>query len=155
MHVQGSSQDLGNGWTHCAQIWYSDGDRLIGCRASQLEARPRSSTRVGLNFSLARLSPQKAHKVVSTGSFRWWVSHQRTLSVADLITVEGFLCPVFYYPIPQHRRLVSGRSWSAWHEWPLDVSANRVAVALLSLGTAWQLVVSLIWIFDLKYYHTF
>ena len=108
VHVQGSFPDLENGWTDCAQIWYSNGDRLVewrakvswdllctcaragwrfqisrtagpiafkfgilvhsstdrdrlvGCRASQLEAHPRSSARAGLNLSLARLSHQKA-----------------------------------------------------------------------------------------------
>ena len=32
-HVQGSIPDLENGWTDCAQIWYTVGDRLVGCRA--------------------------------------------------------------------------------------------------------------------------
>ena len=32
-HVQGSFPDLGNGWTDCAQIWYTVRDRLVGCRA--------------------------------------------------------------------------------------------------------------------------
>ena len=30
--------DLKNGWTDCAQIWYTDRDQLPGCRESQLEA---------------------------------------------------------------------------------------------------------------------
>ena len=33
VHVQGSTPDLENGWTDCAQIWYRVGDRLVGCRA--------------------------------------------------------------------------------------------------------------------------
>ena len=52
--------DLKNGWTDCIQIWYTARDRLVGCRASQLEAHPRSFARAGLNLSLARLPPQKA-----------------------------------------------------------------------------------------------
>ena len=52
--------DLKNGWVDCVRIWYTDRDRLVGCRASQLEAQPRSSVRAGLNLSLARLLPQKA-----------------------------------------------------------------------------------------------
>ena len=52
--------DLKNRWADCVQIWYMDRDRLVGCRASKLEAHPRSSARVELNLSLARLSPQKA-----------------------------------------------------------------------------------------------
>ena len=30
--------DLKNGWVDCAQIWYTDGDQLLGYRESQLEA---------------------------------------------------------------------------------------------------------------------
>ena len=52
--------DLENRWADCVQIWCMDRDRLVGCRASHLEAHPRSSARAGLNLSLARLSPQKA-----------------------------------------------------------------------------------------------
>ena len=52
--------DLKNGWTDCVQVWYTDRDRLVGCRASQLEVHPRSSARAGLNLSLDRLSHQKA-----------------------------------------------------------------------------------------------
>ena len=48
--------DLKNGWTDCAQFWYSDRDQLLGCRESLLEAFTRSSARAGLNLSLARLS---------------------------------------------------------------------------------------------------
>ena len=40
--------DLKNGWTNCAQIWYTDRDQLLGCRESQLEEHPH-----------ARLSPPK------------------------------------------------------------------------------------------------
>ena len=29
--------DLKNGWADCIQIWYTDRDRLVGCRAGQLE----------------------------------------------------------------------------------------------------------------------
>ena len=47
------------------QIWYIDGDRLVGCRASQLEAHPRSSVRAGLNLSLARLSSPKGVLLVN------------------------------------------------------------------------------------------
>ena len=52
--------DLKNGWADCVQIWCADRDRLVGCRASQLEAHPRSSARAGLSLSLACLSPQEA-----------------------------------------------------------------------------------------------
>ena len=58
-HVQGSFPDLENGWTDCVQIWYFDRDRLVRCRASQLEAHPRSSARAGLGLSLASLSPER------------------------------------------------------------------------------------------------
>ena len=51
--------DIKNGWTDFAQIWHTDRDQLLGCRESQLEARPRNSARTGLNFSLGRLSPPK------------------------------------------------------------------------------------------------
>ena len=51
--------DLKNGWTDCAQIWYTDRDQLLGCRESQLEAPSRSSALAGLNLSFARLSPPK------------------------------------------------------------------------------------------------
>ena len=30
--------DVKNGWTDCAQIWYTDRGQLVGCRASQLGA---------------------------------------------------------------------------------------------------------------------
>ena len=52
--------DIKNGCADNVQIWYTDRDRLVGCRLSQLEAHPRSSTRAGLNLPLARSSPQKA-----------------------------------------------------------------------------------------------
>ena len=51
--------DLKNGWADCVQIWYTDRERLVGCRESQLETHPRSSARAGLSLSLARLSSQK------------------------------------------------------------------------------------------------
>ena len=61
-HVQGdgSIPDLKNGWADCAQIWCTARDRLVGCRASQLEAHPYSFARAGINPSLVRLSPHKA-----------------------------------------------------------------------------------------------
>ena len=39
--------DHKNGWTDCAQIWYTDRDQLLGCRERQLEASLRSSARAG------------------------------------------------------------------------------------------------------------
>ena len=57
MHVRTSRvmvPDLKNGWNDCVQIWYTDRDRLVGCRASQLEAHPHSSARAGLHLSLTR-----------------------------------------------------------------------------------------------------
>ena len=32
--------DLKNGWTDCAQIWYTVRDRLVGCRAQVIGGTP-------------------------------------------------------------------------------------------------------------------
>ena len=50
--------DLKNGWTDCAQIWYTDRDQLLGCQFSWKHFT--QFLRTGLKPSFARLSPQKA-----------------------------------------------------------------------------------------------
>ena len=49
--------DLKNGWADCAQIWYTDRDRLDGCPPTQF----RRCRNCVLSLSLVCLSPQKAY----------------------------------------------------------------------------------------------
>ena len=53
-HVQGSFPDLENGWTDCAQIWYTVRDRLVGCRAQVSWDPFCTCARAGCRFQISR-----------------------------------------------------------------------------------------------------
>ena len=65
-HVQGLIPDLEDGWTDCAQIWYTVREQLVGCRAKVSWDPVGTCAHAGCRFQISRTAGPIALKFVTS-----------------------------------------------------------------------------------------